>query len=149
MNEQHSGSRPASAEKLLGPRMAAGLLDFVVLALLGLVMTILFGETNTEDGIEVSLSGVPFVVYVLLSLGYYFGLEATSGQTLGKRLAGIKVVSLDGGPPSPGQVLVRTLLRFIDGFAFYLVAVLVIAVTPNDQRIGDLAARTTVVRVRQ
>ena len=146
MNES-APAAVAPTENLLGSRIVAGVIDLVVIVAIGVVMTVLFGDTESEDGgFEASLSGVPFLIYVLLSFAYYFVLENTRGQTLGKMVMGLKVVSTVG-PLTPGKVAIRTLLRIVDGFLFYLVAVIAIAVSSNHQRIGDMAAGTNVVRV--
>jgi uncharacterized RDD family membrane protein YckC len=148
MNEM-SGAAPAAAssENLLGVRIVAGLIDFVVIVIIGVIMTVLFGDTKTDDSsFEFSLTGAPFVIYVLLSFAYYFVLENARGQTLGKMAMGLKVVSTSG-PMTPGKIVVRTLLRIVDGFLFYLVAVIAIAASKEHQRIGDMAAGTNVVRL--
>lgn len=139
---------PVTRENLLGLRILAGIVDAVLMIIFGFVFALVFGESESDgSSFEISLNGLPLVVYIALSLGYYFVMESTRGQTLGKMAAKIRVVSLDGAPLTTGQVAVRTLLRFVDGFFFYLIAVIVIAVSKNQQRIGDMAAGTTVVRV--
>lgn len=107
----------------------------------------MIGESESGDGgARVSLDGGPALVWVALSLMYYFATEAATGRTLGKRLLGIRVATADGGRPGAGQVAVRTILRLIDGIAFYLVGLIVVLLTGEQrQRLGDLAARTTVV----
>ena len=70
-----------------------------------------------------------------------------TGQTLGKKLLGIRVVMAGGGTPGTGAIVVRTVLRIVDGFAFYLVGLIVILATGKKrQRLGDLAGGTTVAR---
>ena len=44
------------------------------------------------------------------------------------------------------DAFVRTLLRIIDGLAFYLIGFIVILVTEKKQRIGDFTAGTIVVK---
>jgi uncharacterized RDD family membrane protein YckC len=75
-------------------------------------------------------------------------LELMTGQTLGKKLVGIRVVSDRGGAASAGQVLIRTALRIVDGFAFYLVGFITALVSKKNQRVGDMAASTRVVKAR-
>jgi uncharacterized RDD family membrane protein YckC len=87
------------------------------------------------------------IVAVALALTYYFVCESLSGQTLGKRVMGLRVVRLDGRPLVPSAVAARTVLRLIDQLVFCLVGVLTILLTgARRQRLGDLAARTAVVR---
>jgi uncharacterized RDD family membrane protein YckC len=133
---------------VLGRRIGAGLLDLIVLFVLLIVVGIIFGEDESSgSSVSVSLEGLSAIVYFVLVLAYYGVLEATSGQTLGKKLLGIKVVRTDGGKPSAGQIAGRTLLRIIDGFLFYLVGLIaIIATGERRQRLGDLAAGTTVTK---
>ncbi len=80
--------------------------------------------------------------------------EARWGRTVGKSLLGLRVRSAGGGRPSGHQVLLRNLLRIVDFWpvAFgrfelpYLVALVCVALTPRRQRLGDLLARTLVVK---
>ena len=61
----------------------------------------------------------------------------------------IKVIKLDGSSPGLGAYLMRWILRLIDMNLFGGgIAVLCIAITTRDQRLGDLAAGTTVVKVK-
>ena len=132
---------------VLGRRIGAALLDFVVLFLLFFVLALLIGDTQADDGnASVSLNGAPALIWIALSLLYYFGAEAATGRTLGKRLLGLRVATADGGRPGAGAIAVRTLLRLIDGLGFYLVGLIaVLATGQRRQRLGDLAAKTTVV----
>ena len=89
------------------------------------------------------------MAFALLVVGYYLVLESYRGQTLGKMVAGIRVVDeVTGDRPAFRAVLVRTTLRLVDGIAAYLVAFVTVLVTPKRQRLGDLAAHTIVVRSR-
>ncbi|MFV9678127.1 MAG: RDD family protein, partial [Methanosarcinales archaeon] len=85
------------------------------------------------------------VLNVLVWLLYFTYFEGTSGQTLGKKIMGIKVVKENGDQPSFMDALIRTILRIIDGIAFYLVGFIVILVSEKKQRLGDMAAGTIVV----
>ena len=134
---------------VLGRRIGAALLDVVVLAVLFVILGLLIGDTDSGGGnVSVNLSGGPFLLWVALSLAYYGVLEAISGQTLGKRALGIRVVGEDrSSQAGAGKIAFRTLLRLIDGLAFYLVGLVVVLVTgERRQRLGDLAAGTFVVR---
>lgn len=59
-----------------------------------------------------------FVLGTIIFLTYYIAQEALFGKTLGKRIMGTKVVSTDGSKLSLGQVISRTLCRFIPFEAF-------------------------------
>ena len=83
-----------------------------------------------------------------LCLFIFSALEGGRGQTLGKWIVGIKVVGTDLRPCGFGRALIRNLLKCADGFFNFMVGVLLVALTHNWQRVGDLAARTVVVRAR-
>ncbi|MEQ9168804.1 MAG: RDD family protein, partial [Fulvivirga sp.] len=70
-------------------------------------------------------------------------------QSIGKRQMKIRVLKLDGTPPELGAYLLRWMLRIIDiSFINGGVAVTSILLTQNNQRLGDLAAGTTVVKLQ-
>lgn len=71
------------------------------------------------------------------------------GRTPGKRLAGIRVVREDGGPPGLVESLVRNLLRAVELPLAYAPAILAVALGPRQQRLGDLVAGTLVVRQKR
>lgn len=132
---------------VLGRRIGAGLIDLFVVFVLMIVLGALIGESRAGDGtVGVRLEGLSALVWAALALSYYGVAEALTGQTIGKRLLGVRVARLDGSEASAGAIAVRTLLRLIDGIFFYLVGlVAVLATGERRQRLGDLAAGTTVV----
>jgi uncharacterized RDD family membrane protein YckC len=79
---------------------------------------------------------------VLVAFSWY---EGRSGKTPGKWLLGIRVLGADLAPCGFGRALIRNLLTFVDGFFNFLVGALLVALTENWQRLGDLAARTVVL----
>ncbi len=149
MSQTPVPAAPLIAENILGIRIVAGFIDVIVLALLGAIMSAIFGESESDgSSFAFNLSGVPFIVYVVLCFAYFFVLENANGQTLGKKVMGIKVAAADG-PLTPRTIAIRTLLRIVDGFPWvlpYLVGTVVAATTAKHQRIGDLVAKTLVIR---
>jgi uncharacterized RDD family membrane protein YckC len=68
------------------------------------------------------------------------------GQTPGKRMAGVRVVNREGGPPGAGAILLRNAFRLVDSLPFFYVVGLVCTfVTGQRVRIGDMAAGTLLV----
>ena len=139
--------------KVTGRRIVAALLDLIPLVVLFLVMAAAFGnfgKTVDEEGTHiyrVSLINGPLLLYCLLALGYFVGFEALAARTPGKVFMGLKVAKLDGGSYGWKAVLGRNLLRIVDFLpVLYGVGLVAIAVTPSNQRLGDLAAGTLVVR---
>ena len=95
------------------------------------------------DFVRFMIVGPPVLIYLF----YHPVLElAMSGQTPGKRMAGVRVVTRNGQPPSIGAILIRNVFRLIDSLpAFYTVGLLSTLVTRDSVRIGDLAAGTVLV----
>lgn len=126
----------------IGLRIQAFFLD--VLVIVGYFATILliFSQVEIEPptALLVVLGLPPFLYHLLCEI-------FMNGQSIGKRQMKIKVVKLDGSAPGIGDYLLRWLLRVIDiSLMSGAVAVLSIAITRNDQRLGDLAAGTTVIK---
>lgn len=137
---------------IVGRRIGAALLDVLVLSVLFVLVGVLFGRGRaTSSSASVDLRGTSALVYFGLALAYYFASEATTGQTLGKRALGIAVRGRGGRPAGVGAIALRTALRVVDILPFlYLVGLLVVLTTGANrhQRLGDLAAGTTVERIR-
>lgn len=131
---------------VIGARIGAQLVDTVIaIVIIYLSIVILGGLGGTDGAILGGLLGM-FVGFIAV-LFYFFVLEGVwDGQTVGKRLLGIKVVKEDGSECDIGTSFVRNLLRIIDGLFYYLIGFLAMAFTDNRQRIGDLLAGSVVVR---
>lgn len=92
-----------------------------------------------------------FVGLLATVFGYHVVFEASAGATPGKWLVGIRVVEVHGNPPRYWQALVRTLARLVEVNPLLfggLPAGLIADNTKYRQRLGDLLARTFVVKVR-
>jgi len=132
-----------------GRRILATIVDGLVFGVLYTAMTALFGTITTVGPANWSGSLPAFwsLVYGVLIVLYYILLEGYRGQTVGKMLLGIKVVREDSGEvPGLGAATIRTLLRIIDGIFSYLVAFVTVLISGKNQRLGDMAAHTLVVR---
>lgn len=90
------------------------------------------------------LLGAGFLCGLLVLVAYSY-LEGRYGKTPGKWLLGIRVLGTDLRPCGFGRALLRNLLTLVDGFLNFLVGALLVALTENWQRLGDLAGRTIVV----
>ncbi len=90
-----------------------------------------------------------WLVFSLVAFVYFWVCEAAWGQTLGKRLFGLRVARTDGGRIGYGGAFVRTALRVVDFLPVaYAVGAVAISATRRRQRLGDLTAGTVVVRPR-
>jgi uncharacterized RDD family membrane protein YckC len=85
-------------------------------------------------------------VFVLYS-GYYALFEVFwNGQTPGKRLVRLRVISDSGRPITVYEAVVRNLLRIVDQFpGLYVVGIISVFLTARNKRLGDIVAGTVVV----
>jgi uncharacterized RDD family membrane protein YckC len=95
-------------------------------------------------------SVVVFLAGFLVFAAYDVSFEVfASGRTPGKRLNGLRVVRVDGSPVTFFTSAIRNVLRLVDILpGMYLVGIVTIVVTRRNQRLGDVAAGTLVVRER-
>jgi hypothetical protein len=91
-----------------------------------------------------------FWLLVILPIIFYDVVFETllHGQTLGKKVMGIRVVKLDGSQPGVGSYIMRWLSGMIElHLSAATIAIVAIAANGRGQRLGDLAANTAVVKV--
>jgi uncharacterized RDD family membrane protein YckC len=133
---------------LAGPfsRMLALAVDLAVIAMLGAVVEKLIAPLALL-GQDVA-GAFQIVVYFAISILYGVVTEwVWRGQTVGKRLLGLRVVDARALRLEPSQIVVRNLMRVLDALpALYLVGGIASVTSRHRQRLGDLAAGTVVVR---
>jgi len=149
-------------------RLLAYIIDYVLMIIFLFSMKYLLYagfHINFEEnmGLDILVISVPMLLYSLLTELWM------NGQTVGKKILGIRVISLEGGEPTFGQYILRWITKFFEwpflfGYIFFskeallvytfitgllgIAVVITIAVTPKSQRLGDLAAGTVVVNTR-
>ena len=96
---------------------------------------------------SLAIATIAIIVFAVL-FGYFIAFEALwNGQTPGKRLVGLRVVRDGGYPIDFGASLIRNLIRVGEQLVFYyLVSAISALLSPENKRIGDIAAGTIVVR---
>lgn len=123
------------------------LIEFAIALVLFLVgyfiVVVAFGAGQSGVWIVAALVLIGFTLFY----GYFAIFEAVwNGQTPGKRMVGLRVITLSGRPLGPMESIIRNLLRIVDQMpAFYAVGIVSVFVTAKHQRLGDLAAGTVVV----
>jgi uncharacterized RDD family membrane protein YckC len=131
-----------------GRRIVATIIDGLVLGAVNSALANAFGIVKASSGFGLttfSFDGSLLLAGVVLL--YYTLLEGTTGRTVGKFITGIRVVDdRSGRAPGVLSALVRTLLRLIDGIFGYLVGWLIVINSDRRRRLGDMAAKTLVVR---
>lgn len=136
-----SAERLRDMAELLAPlslRAAAGIVDALPLAIAAATWWL------ARDWIGATGQWMILVVGAVVYFGHVMTAEAATGRSLGKVLFGLKVVKTDGTAPGPGAIVLRNLLRPLDVPTLGLGLALL---NPLQQRIGDMAAGTTVIRV--
>ncbi len=153
-------------------RLFAYIIDFFILIIYLIIMKNLYygrfenvsrGIMESHIGIDILTISVPMLLYALASE------VLMHGQTIGKKIMKIRVISLEGGEPTLGQYLIRWLFRawewpFLFGYVFFstgsiiaytlitgflgIVVVIIIGVSKKSQRLGDIAANTAVVNTK-
>jgi uncharacterized RDD family membrane protein YckC len=127
----------------VGERIAAYLIDWIILILYTVAIVAILAKLEVNLWyVWLIVLGFPWLFFSLLFEIFM------NGQTPGKLALKIKVVRLDGTPPAIGDYLMRWIFSFID---FYILsgalAVVVIAVGGKGQRLGDIVAGTSVVKL--
>jgi uncharacterized RDD family membrane protein YckC len=138
----------------VGSRIVAILLDHLILMIFAAIIALplglgaaLFSLPARPAGLMRGAVLAPLgALNFLLWLLYFTYLESSSGQTLGKRIMGIKVVKESGEQLTPIDAFIRTILRIIDGFALYLLGFILVLVSEKKQRLGDMAVGSIVVK---
>ena len=130
----------------LGERIAARMIDFGLLIAV-LLLFFLFSGLVSNPKTNVFFIGL-MIIYAVAYVFYHLICEIFfNGQSPGKKLMKIKVISLDGGQASIGQYFIRWLFRLVD---FWLTGqvggLLCVTLSERKQRIGDLVAGTTVIK---
>jgi len=130
----------------LASRFMAEILDAVLILLLvgGLIaVAALAGGTGGYVLFSIAVGGA-----LLISVAYHVAFEVLAGgRTPGKRVNDLRVVMEDGAPVGLRASLIRNLVRLVEGPPlWYAPAVVSILVTRRNQRLGDLAGNTLVVR---
>lgn len=126
----------------VGDRLLAFLIDLIILVGWSIGVSVVLDELSGHDTLfVVVLLGIPWTFYHLLCEQFM------DGQSLGKRLRRIKVVRRNGQEATLGAYLLRWVLRPID--SFYGLGLVVILFNGKGQRLGDLAANTTVVNIKK
>jgi uncharacterized RDD family membrane protein YckC len=131
----------------VGSRFAAALLDIVIQLGAIFALAIVLGPLG-DNGYVVA--GYLVAIFLIL-FAYDIALETWNrGRSIGKLAVGLRVVRVGGEPEGFLTAAVRNFLRIVDFLpAFYVVGVISILVTGRNQRLGDLAAGTLVVRERR
>ncbi|GAB3707962.1 RDD family protein [Spirosoma flavus] len=131
----------------VGERILAMMIDYLVF----------FGwfllTVAVPSSMGIKMGTFYFIIIYLPILFYHLLSEwLLNGRSLGKLALNIRVVMLDGSQPTLGAYLIRWMLRIVESFSFMgigaVIAIITVAANGKGQRLGDIAAGTTVVRLK-
>jgi uncharacterized RDD family membrane protein YckC len=133
----------------LGERILARLIDLAILAALylgGMILVAIFSAGS--GGYDTAFLVMAIILMAIITIYDLLFEIFMNGQSIGKRIMKIKVISLNGSQPSVGQYLLRWLFRIVDFLLVEpgLVALIVAAVSSKPQRLGDIVAGTMLIR---
>ena len=136
----------------LRERIFACIIDLTIVSvltgILGSMLRVALSGPGFESGMAINvILGLIFVIgYILYQL---LSEILADGQSWGKKSMGIKVVRLDGQEPGLSDYLLRAVFHIVDTiFSLGIMAALSISSSAKNQRIGDLTANTTVIRMK-
>ena len=135
----------------VGDRVVAGLIDQLIM--IGyLIAFIIFyiWLLNVTEGSAFYYPAAYFVLLFLPLFFYHLLCETfLNGQSFGKKIMKMRVVKLDGTPAGIGSYFLRWILAPIDiYFTYGSVGLVTMIINGKGQRLGDLAAHTTVVKLK-
>jgi uncharacterized RDD family membrane protein YckC len=128
----------------IGSRFMAGSIDLAIQIAVLLAAGLLLRPAGNLGG----------ALFAIASFGLVFGYDVLfevlgGGRTIGKRATGLRVVRTGGRPIGLVRSAVRNVLRVVDVLpAFYFVGAVAVFVSRHNQRLGDMAAGSYVIRER-
>lgn len=133
----------AYAYSSFGLRFLAYMIDMMVISAIVSIGKFIFPIDSEAKVLGLVLTDV---IYTIVSLAYFTVLSLiTRGQSLGKIITGLRVVSVGGGNLSTSQILIREIAgRYIQNKFIFLYALAL--VTPKKQSFIDLFTDTSVVK---
>ncbi|MFT4697764.1 MAG: putative RDD family membrane protein YckC [Flavobacteriaceae bacterium] len=127
----------------IGDRILAYLIDSLIMIayVIIIVLVMSIGDVNDDLNFIIAMTfGLPLFLYHLLWEMFW------NGRSPGKAVMKLRVVKLDGSRPAFSNYLIRWLLRIIDiSLTSGALALVTVLLNGKGQRLGDLAATTTVI----
>lgn len=137
----------------VGDRIFAQLLDILVMIAYIVVVGFFLDITGLTTTIEAMDNWSIMAVYgiIYLPIMFYTIVQESlwEGQTIGKRIMKTKVIKLDGYQAGFGDYLVRWLFRLVEVFIGNgIIGLIAIIASQKNQRLGDMAAGTAVITLK-
>jgi uncharacterized RDD family membrane protein YckC len=128
----------------IGDRILGFLIDRIILILYSVAIFAFLVNIELE---EIGYLWIIVLAFPWMFYGLLFEIFM-NGQSPGKRVMKTKVVRLDGSPPTIGDYLLRWIFSFIDYYILSgAIAVVFVAMSGKGQRLGDIVAGTSVIKL--
>ncbi len=139
----------------IGDRIVAALIDGIVIFAYYLLVIFAYGflvgsNFMTQDAPDTYIWVFILVLSIPVFLYHLVSEVLWHGKTVGKWLIGIQVVKVDGTNPDLSNYLIRWMFRLIEiSMSFGLIAFVTILANGKGQRLGDIAAKTCVIKTKK
>lgn len=135
----------------VGERIVAAIIDQLIM--IGYLIAIIFLYVWLLDLTDNSAAYFPVAYFIILFIPFFFYhlLCETflNGQSFGKKIMKVRVVKVDGSQAGIGSYFLRWIISPIDlYFTYGSVGLITMLINGKGQRLGDLAANTTVVKLK-
>lgn len=134
----------------LGDRIAGAVIDVLIIAGYVIAGIALFSFFSFKSSFS---AGYIFIIILFAAPVIFYNLASEllfNGQSAGKKMVGIRVISLSGEQPSLSQYLIRWIFRLVDfTISGNMIGVIMVAATEKNQRLGDLIAGTVLVKTKR
>ena len=132
----------------VGERIFARLLDFLVMFLYSMGLYSIIDQTGIDFIFRGEYSVLVYFLFAAPVIFYSILWELMNrGRSPGKMAFGMRVVMRDGTTPTLGAYTMRWMLMLIDVWCSGI-GIAIILMNKNNQRFGDLAAGTMVIKER-
>ena len=135
----------------LGDRIIAQILDTLIIAgyLIATILLWIYLNNNFNNSPFYYPTAIIIILYLPVFLYDFLCEVFLNGQSIGKKMMKTKVVKIDGTQPGIGSYFLRWILKPIDVFLTYgSVGLITLLINGKGQRLGDLAANTTVIKIK-
>lgn len=127
----------------VGDRILGYLIDQLIFVVYIFIVIAIAQSIDMEQiWLLIALLSIPYILYRLLFEIFM------NGQTPGKRAMQIKVVRINGTPATVGDYVLRWIFGLVElNVGNGLIAMLTVLIGGKGQRLGDLVAGTTVIKL--
>lgn len=124
-------------------RLIAILIDQILITIASIYI---YQYLFSGDIYHIQLTDKMFIYFSLLNFFYFLLLESVFKKTIGKKIFNLEIMRSDNIKPGFINILIRNIIRPIDMIGFYLLGFVFVVFTLKNQRLGDILAKTYVVR---